>query len=197
MRKILLLFPLFCLSITLLSCKQEPMPIPDFPLDKKTVSDALDQWGFPYIIEEDTTNPHNLIGFSQFYVNNPDNQTNILGLNSSVKEEDRIVNVTFINFNKAIQGEDIEKAIVFMTRLFGGFKNDHTVFDQFVKEYNHENTTIRDIPDILGKIKSRSMWESQVQGMTVQIQLEQPVLEEQSEFLVAISIATNREVFRE
>lgn len=197
MRKILLLILLFCLSIVLFSCKKEVMPIPNFPLDKETIADALNQWDFAYILEEETENPHNLIGFSQFYINDPDNQTNILGLNSSVKGADRIVNASFIAFNNTIQGEDIEKAIVFMTRLFGGFNNDHTVYDQFVKEYNHKNTTIKETSNFSGKIKSRSMWESQVQGMTVQIQLEQPSEEGLPEYLLTISISTNRDVFLE
>lgn len=204
-KKMLLLFLFAMLSLHITGCLQEPMPIPDFPLNESDISSALDDWDLLCTISEETNYPPNKNDYphSRFLLFDQSGKECIAGINSSKKDTDRIVNVGFMPFYNphSIHSENIEQAICFATRLFGGFRNDHVIYDRFAKEYPHTNTEIREIKPggpyhgDRYQLKSMATWQTTIEDMTVVIQMYQPFLESMPESIATISIATDQKIF--
>ena len=190
-----------CLSI-LCACNKDALPVPDYPLDAATVEEAVQQWGLSCIIQEDEQ-IRDMRPEQTLYVLYSVENTNfmIAGISSGQQDGERALFISFAPFYSytAIPAEECESAIVFATRLFGGFRSSHQVYDRFMREYGkvntervqYESSRISSIPTREGS----SYWESNFDGMICKIELAQPSLKEPQEYLSGITIISDWNTF--
>ena len=180
-----------------IGCKAQKLPIPQYPLSEESILSVFDELGIDSALELDISSggPRTL-----YVMIDPKTSKHIAGITSVVRDHDRIVNIGFMQFynENAYHGEDIEKAILLATKLFGDFRDEQSVLKLFLEEYPSTNTETREVTIIKEdryRLKSRSTWQRKVEGKDVVIVLEQPYSDKYPESLLSISISTDRGVF--
>ncbi|MDL2218490.1 hypothetical protein LJC27_07500 [Christensenellaceae bacterium OttesenSCG-928-M15] len=174
------------------------LPVPDYLLSADAMEDALLEWGVACTIEpiEGTQQ-----GRTAYGLYNAEDGGLVAGIASNHLEGERALLISLPSFfsANAIPLEECAGAIAFATRLFGGFENEHQVYDSFIKDYNTVNTQRKqyDVPtgSTTHACEGTSRWESDIGGVICEITLEQPVLSEPQEYVTGIAFATNWKVF--
>ena len=182
--------------------KGQALSIPKYPLSKDSIANVLSEIGVFYEIEEDDLVAQYKQGqaLHNLYA---DNNTTLFsaGISSIKQGDERALFISFPPFYSAntVSIEECEESIVLATVLFGGFKNEHQVFDAFIKEYGKTNTksvNYESSGSSLSPAKEKdSCWEREIGKITCRIIVEQPTLDEPSEYIRVIMFASDRDTF--
>lgn len=123
---------------------EEKMPEPEFPLDKDTIMGIVDELGLPCVISEDESQEslsrENAI-YSNYTLRDPERKFSedspvaalYCGLISGIVDGGRYLSASFdarshmLN-DKPFDWEDWKEEIVFITTLYGGFKDEKEVY---------------------------------------------------------------------
>lgn len=188
----------FFLLITVLFLKFQNnlLTVPNYPLDINTVESALESSGLSWTLEEEKPVVEGQTIYSLF------KDDKLIGsLISGLKDGETYLNVTtslYYNNGYSLPQNEWENFIVFATILNGGFKNDHQIYDVFLKEYDNVNTTkypMKNIPRTQQSIDEKSLWKNKINDYYVQISLAQPDINYSEEYLYMIIISTNLDTF--
>ena len=155
--KVKIVFFVFLLFF-LFGCQKECLPSPDYPLTTEAISSVLAECNMNHtIVENEPISGTSGQGQSFALYENPDDTIAYAGISNATINEEKTLGCTFINLNmnSDITEDECKQAIIFATRLFGGFKNENQVYNKFRKNFNPENglTWESEINDIYCKIK--------------------------------------------
>lgn len=193
---------LICAGI-LVACQKQVLPIPEYPLTAAAVTEAMQELNFSYDLEEDDTVHQLRPTQSLFNLFNDNGDQFVAGISCGQKDGERILYISFPRFYSAnpVERDDCKDAILFATRLFGGFDSPEKVYDTFIREYDTKNT-VRNQYEISTERKSPtpireggSCWETTINDITCRITFEQPKLDEPKEYLSMITFVTDWETF--
>lgn len=148
-------------AIALTACGKEALPVPEYPLTEEKIAEAMKECGFPenLRIEESDDSPYpgmKSAGYTLRFDNKEIFAGHCLGILSRKKDDIRGVGVTVSNLDEKeeFSEEECKQAIIFATRLFGGFSDETEVYDEFAKEF--------DIAEAL-------LWRTEIEGIDCQI----------------------------
>lgn len=201
-KKAAALLTVFNISLYMLcACKTEILPVPEYPLEADTIFEALQEWGVLCRVEEDVwvreTRPGQLF-YSLYSVENGE----LIGsVSSGEKDGERVLFISFPPYlsTNALPLQECDGAVIFATRLFGGFKSAHQVYDSFVQEYDTVNTErVQFAVSVRSSMPARegeSKWETSIEGTACRINLEQPKLSEPQEYVLEIVLASDWDTF--
>lgn len=128
---------------TFTSCNKEPMEVPEYPLNKETVEEALKKVDFPCVISEETLDSENRTSISL----RDEEGRLIAGIASEVDENEgwRFLGFTLVGY--FMQGE----ASVYLTEeewddiiglgviLYGGLTDSDKVYKDFINNFEKES----------------------------------------------------------
>ena len=156
---------LLCATITAFySYKNHSLPVPAFPLQRQVLEDALSKSGLVWeIAEEEVVKDGHIL----YTLNNSQGQPSafVSSVESSGK---RILQINFLTSKGSpsnIPQKDWEKAVSFATILYGGFRNQTQVYDNF-RQTCDEKAVIDDVPGALSEFRERIRWENELNGVT-------------------------------
>lgn len=191
-----ILFFIFLSFFLFLKFQNNVLTVPNYPLDINTIESALESSGLLWKIEQDDSVIEGQTVYSLFEGNKL-----IGGVISGLKDGETYLNITtslYYNNGYSLPKNEWENFIVFATILNGGFKNDHQIYDVFLKEYDTVNTTkypMKNIPRTQQSIDEKSLWRNKINDYYVQISLAQPDINYSEEYLYMIIISTNLDTF--
>ena len=189
-------------SSILYGCIKESLPVPEYPLDAHAIEEALEEWGLSCIVQEDNLAREMSTELSQYGLYSTENsEFVIVGISSSQKDGERALYLSFTRSYSpgAIPMEECENAIIFATRLFGGFESTHQVYERFIREYDKVNTEKLEyevsVRSSIPMSEGESHWKSNIDGTICQIRLERPTLSEPQEYLSSIALISDWDTF--
>ena len=201
----LLSITIFLASISACTYESQTLPTPEFPLSEAGIVNALEESGLPWTVGE--------IDFPQGYAQQNERILNFtlyrdtltVGfISSAALYGERGVFVTFLSYFGGSPyidvynppKEDWENIIVFLTLLFGGFKNTHQVVNYFNSELD---TVIRHpieppsgwIPGLSAGhyFEESAVWEKKVNGAYFRVVMARPIGSE-NEYLRTVSVVS-------
>lgn len=195
MKKTITLFILMSFTICLLSaCKGESLPMPDYPLEATMIEEKLSILGIECNIIEDemvrAQNPEQ----SMYSLYRVEDDAFICAISSGMKSEERWLSVMFppptSPDNQIVRLDDSERAIAFVTSLYGGFETKEQVYNNFIKEYDTVNTTREQfetsVYTTVPQLEESAYWESDFDDTYFRIISEKFDTEEQESVVYAI-----------
>ena len=131
------------------------MAIPEYPLKYEFVSEILEESDFGGVIEE-----HSLTGnANSFRVCSNENNEMYISIKSQNTKEQRMLGMTFYKFNSKqdINEEECKRIIILGTRLFGGFKDEFHVYNQYIEEID---------------LKKKLSWHKNIEDIQCEVEFE-------------------------
>lgn len=152
------LISIFVLSLCLCGCQKEYLPIPNYPLTSDAISTVLAECDMSHaVVANEPILETDFQGGSFALYEEPDDTIAYAGISNAVQDGERTLGCIFINLNmdSDITEDECKQAILFATRLLGGFRTETQVYDIFQKKFNPENGLIweTEIDDIYCRIK--------------------------------------------
>jgi hypothetical protein len=152
MTKKLICFLLIALSTLFLmsGCQVQKstdyLQVPEYPLDIETIINLLEEFEIVANVEESEVVPEGEWEYewSSYSIRPLESRLLYAGIKSGVWDEDRFLTLTFLGFDdeKTMTQEEKEKAIVLTTKLFGGFEDQYSVYNAFLKEFDSEEDSV-------------------------------------------------------
>jgi len=206
-KKALLLFVIVALlhSFTACTIVSQVLPMPEFPLSKTDITDALQESGLLWTVSEMST-PYAQPNTFTLYKG-----TSQIGfLNSSLIEGERGLFIAFLAYFGESPfmdvynppEEDWKSLIVFLTLLYGGFESAYQVFHYFNNEINYVTRHVIEPPrgwipglnDHLHRFEEGAMWEKEVNGVYFHIRIARPI-GSLNEYFTAVRVFRDWDVF--
>ncbi len=200
--KFSLVMSILLLGLLFAGCS-EKLPMTEFPLKKEIIEENLSEWkeGYQVLLEGENVSDGYEVSVYKLY--NPSNNMFLsASLNTIAKDDYRRLAISFMHSSnpEAITGDEMEKAIEFATKLYGGFSNEQAIVSAFKKEYPHTNSTVYDMdhssitdPAVIMLLnKSSTVWEKEIEGQHVIINVHQPNSDKYKESLFAIIIESEK-----
>ena len=161
--RVLAVMSLLCLSPGILSgCQNSKLPMPQFPLEKPAVEQALAESGLDWEIAQEETLKE---GHVVYTLSGKDGQP-VAFLSSLGSDKTRILQINFLDSEErkpAIPYEDWEKAICLASILYGGFDSAGQVCENFNQTY--EEKSVADTPGNGYQYIERIQWQNQLNGV--------------------------------
>ena len=188
MTKKLICFLLIALSALFLmsGCQVQKttdnLQVPEYPLDMETVVNSLEEFEIVANVEESEVVPEGEWEYewNSYSIRPLESRLLYAGIKSGVWDDDRFLTLTFLGFDneKTMTQEEKEKAIVLTTKLFGGFEDQYSVYNAFLKEFDSEED---------------SVWSANLDGISCEIKFIEAsdALNE----IMCVSYYTNKEKF--
>ena len=212
-KSIVLAAALVALATQLCACQKEPLPVPDYPLSAATIDAAMQEWGLTCTFKEQENLREEHQHQSAYDLRNAEDDRYVGFVYTRVRSEEegetRELLIIFPRFiplfihrpdqSHAIPLEEAEAALAFAVTLFGGFVEPDALYSTFVQEYDTVNTVKqhRDVPVHSTVAEWRSIWTTVIDGITCQIELEQPRPgsgEEKKEYISIIRLVSDWEM---
>ena len=188
MTKKTICFLLIALSTSFLMCgcqvqkTTEHLPVPDYPLSLETVVNSLEELEIVASVEEPTVVPEGEWEYewNSYSIRPLESKLLYAGINTGAWDNDRFLTLNFLGFDDkyTLSIEEIEKAIILSTKLFGGFEDQYSVYHAFQKEFDSEKDTV---------------WNSELNGISCEIKFIEST-ETQKE-IMCVSYYTNKDKF--
>ena len=152
MTKKLICFLLIALSTLFLmsGCQVQKatdyLQVPEYPLNIETIINLLEEFEIVANVEESEVVPEGEWEYewSSYSIRPLESRLLYAGIKSGVWDEDRFLTLTFLGFDdeKTMTQEEKEKAIVLTTKLFGGFEDQYSVYNAFLKGFDSEEDSV-------------------------------------------------------
>lgn len=155
----------------------QPLQVPEYPLDIKTVSEALEERTISCKVEEmgqipGETEDYKVTGYT---LKAKEDNKLLAEMTSFLRGEDRGYTLSLNSFDADVRlcETECKDAIVLSTILFGGFENDHQVYDEFIQNFDSEK---------------ESSWECEIGGIECSINFSKP--NSQEEYTMVLTFGT-------
>lgn len=146
MRKLIALVLTFICVCCLIGCGEKKqtkeLPVPEYPLSKEMVEDAIAKAGLPnsLTVEENDLLKYEGIKSTSYTLRHPTKEIfagACMGILSHKADEFTSVGLTIssIDQTEELTKEELEQAICFATYLFWQDENDRRILDAFMKDY--------------------------------------------------------------
>ena len=188
MTKKLICFLLIALSTLFLmsGCQVQKttdyLQVPEYPLNIETIINLLEEFEIVANVEESEVVPEGEWEYewNSYSIRPLESRLLYAGIKSGVWDEDRFLTLTFLGFDdeKIMTQKEKEKAILLTTRLFGGFEDQYSVYNAFLKEFDAEKDSI---------------WNSELNGISCEIKFIE--ITETSKEIMCVSYYTNKAKF--
>jgi len=177
----------------------QALPVPEFPLNKASVTDALQESGLPWTARDtvfpdgSTRQDENVLDFTLY------RDTSQIGfLSSAMIGGERRASIAFLNYFGESPymdvhnppREDWESIIVFFTLLYGGFESAHQVFRYFDSEVEAIPRQTMESP----RFEEGALWERVINDAYFRIVLVRPV-GSSDEYFMSISVFSDWDLF--
>ena len=158
------------------------LQVPEYPLNIETIINLLEEFEIVANVEESEVVPEGEWEYewNSYSIRPLESRLLYAGIKSGVWDEDRFLTLTFLGFDdeKTMTQEEKEKAIVLTTKLFGGFEDQYSVYNAFLKEFDAEKDSI---------------WNSELNGISCEIKFIE--ITETSKEIMCVSYYTNKAKF--
>ena len=150
MTKKLICFLLIALSTLFLmsGCQVQKttdyLQVPEYPLNIETIINLLEEFEIVANVEESEVVPEGKWEYewNSYSIRPLESRLLYAGIKSGVWDEDRFLTLTFLGFDDEKPMTQKEKAIVLTTKLFGGFEDQYSVYNAFLKEFDSEEDSV-------------------------------------------------------
>ena len=158
------------------------LQVPEYPLNMETIVNLLEEFEIVANVEESEVVPEGEWEYewNSYSIRPLESRLLYAGIKSGVWDEDRFLTLTFLGFDdeKIMTQKEKEKAILLTTRLFGGFEDQYSVYNAFLKEFDAEKDSI---------------WNSELNGISCEIKFIE--ITETSKEIMCVSYYTNKAKF--
>lgn len=188
MKKYLCSLFFFIISLSVVyGCEKQVLPMPVYPLDAATVTEALKEAELSWMITEEEPWPEGQI----VYTLHDEDDKLVAFILSGILNERRLLDVSFMPYSdnptitQFMPEEEWEKAIIFATLLYGGFESKHQVYDCFTNDHGEKNTVTVPREKIVGNGEV-STWQSEINGIYCLVRIECPYVSMPQRYLNTI-----------
>ena len=158
------------------------LQVPEYPLNMETIVNLLEEFEIVANVEESEVVPEGEWEYewNSYSIRPLESRLLYAGIKSGVWDEDRFLTLTFLGFDdeKIMTQKEKEKAILLTTRLIGGFEDQYSVYNAFLKEFDAEKDSI---------------WNSELNGISCEIKIIE--ITETSKEIMCVSYYTNKAKF--